>query len=350
MRTATRRLAMVMLSLVMAVGAIPAAPVPVHAASGDKRPNLKMVRLHDLRVQTVNGRRLLRFTTIFVNAGPGRFELRGSRSSSHDMSMDMDQLMYRWDGTSHRIDTSAESKYAGDGHDHWHVQGVVTYEAWKLADPVAARRGAKTGFCFFDTDPWRLSLPYARQSPYYRQEWCGTHSSMTNRVGVSVGWGDRYPWNFAFQWVDITGLPGGIYRVRATVDIQNFYRETDEFDNCVWTEVRVPAAGSNRPLEVIRFGNGCGEDAMTAVSAFAGGESWDPPRNVTMAAGVHVAWQFNSQGTRLRKLWRDLSAQRTGTASAIGTPPGESGQWLYMDSGPYAGFWLRRGSGVQLAP
>ena len=75
----------------------------------------------------------------------------------------------------------------------------------------------------------------------WRSEWCGTQASLTNRVGVSVGWGDRYPWDFVFQWIDITGLPGGTYRVRATVDIHDFYRETDEFDNCVWSEVRIPA-------------------------------------------------------------------------------------------------------------
>ncbi|HET6745142.1 MAG TPA: lysyl oxidase family protein [Candidatus Limnocylindria bacterium] len=350
MRTATRRLAMLALSLVTAIGAVPAAPTPIHAASGDKRPNLKMLRLNDWRVETVSGRRLLRFTTIFANAGPGRFELRGSRSSRSDQSMEMDQLMYRWDGTSRRIETPAVARYSGDGHDHWHVQGVVTYEAWKLTDPAAARRGAKTGFCFFDTTAWRLSLPYARQSPYYQQQWCGTRSAMTNRVGVSVGWGDEYPWNFAYQWIDITGLPGGIYRVRATVDIQNFYREANEFDNCVWTEIRIPAPGSHKPLEATRFGGGCGEDAMTAVGTFAGGESFDPWRNVTMDAGVHIAWQFNSQGTRLRKLWRNLSAQRNGEASAIGTPPGETGQWLYMESGPYATYWLKAGSGVHLEP
>ena len=208
-----------------------------------------MVRLHDWHIQNVNGRRLLRFTTIFVNAGPGRFELRGGRSSQSDKTMEMDQMIYRADGSRVRRGTQAVAMYAGDGHDHWHVQGVVTYEAWALSGPQDARRGAKTGFCFFDTTPWDLSLPHARQTGFYKQEWCGTQASLTNRVGVSVGWGDRYPWDFVFQWIDITGLPGGTYRVRATVDIHDFYRETDEFDNCVWSEVRIPAPGSGNKRE-----------------------------------------------------------------------------------------------------
>jgi hypothetical protein len=351
MGTVSRRLAMVMLSLMTASSAIlVSAPAASVAAPGDKRPNLQMLQLHEWRIETVSGRRLLRFTTIFANAGPGRFELRGSRSSSSDRTMEIDQVMYRWAGGSRRIGTPAVAKYSGDGHDHWHVQGVVTYEAWGLASPEDARRGAKTGFCFFDTTPWKLSLPHARQSPYYQEEWCGTRASLTNRVGVSVGWGDRYPWNFAFQWIDITGLPGGVYRVRATVDIQDFYRETDNFDNCVWTEVRIPAPGSGGSLRVLDRGRNCGVAATTAVTSFPGGDAWEPPRRATIDAGVHTAWQFNSQGTRLRKLWRNLAGVRSATVSARGIPPGATGPWLYMASGPFAGYWLKEGSGVQLDP
>jgi hypothetical protein len=309
-----------------------------------------MVRLHDWHIQNVSGRRLLRFSTIFVNAGPGRFELRGARSSRADQTMGYDQVLYRADGTRFRRPTQAVGRYAGDGHNHWHVQNVVTYEAWKLNDPDRARRGAKTGFCFFDTTPWNLSLPHARQSGFYRQEWCGTVASMTNHVGVSVGWGDAYPWDFVFQWIDITGLPGGVYRVRATVDIQDFYREADELDNCVWTELRIPAPGNGNTPAVLRSGRGCGENAVTPVASFPSGATFEPARKVTLAAGVHVGWTFNAAGTRLRSLARNLAGQRTVTATARARPPGESGHWLYLASGSLAGYWLRQGEGVRLEP
>jgi hypothetical protein len=351
MHSTVRRLTMAILGLVIAIGGtfLPA-PSPAVALSGDKRPNLQMLRLHEWKVQTVGGRRLLKFTTIFVNAGRGPFELRGRRSSSADGTMDMDQVMYRWDGTQRRIDTPAVSRYSGDGHDHWHVQGVVTYEAWKLVDPANTRRGAKTGFCFFDTTPWKLSLPGARQSSYYEEEWCGVRSALTNRVGVSVGWGDRYPWNFAYQWIDITGLPGGIYRVRATVDIQNFYDESVETDNCVWTKIRIPSPGSTAAPVVYENGSDCGADAIAPVSSYPSGVTFEPARTVAIAEGVHVGYTFNSQGTQLRRLWLDLHAPRTGTATARATPPGQSGQWLFMATGHYAGYWLREGGGVQLQP
>jgi Lysyl oxidase len=347
-----RRAAVALLSLAVASTVLLTPPVrPAAAAVAETlRPNLQMNRLRDWHIQHASGRRLLRFTTIFVNAGPGRFELRGSRSTRRDTTMEMDQVLYRSNGTHFLRATDAVATYAGDGHDHWHVQGVVTYEAWKLTDPTHARRGAKAGFCFFDTTPWKLSLPSADPDGYYRQEWCGTQASLTNRVGVSVGWGDAYPWNFAFQWIDITGLPGGTYRVRATVDIQDYYRETDELDNCVWTEVRIPAPGSGNQVRILGNGRGCGASAITPVTSFAGGETFDPPRGVTISAGVHVGWTFNAAGTRLRSLRRNLSQLRVGSTTARATPPGQNGHWLYQASGPFAGYWLRQGTSIQLQP
>jgi hypothetical protein len=336
--------------LIASAGLLLPGPPNASAQQGDRLPNLQMIRLRDWHVQRVNGRRLLRFSTIFVNAGRGPFELRGGRASTSDPTMDMDQLIYRTDGTARRRNTPAIARYAGDGHDHWHVQGVVTYEAWMPAQPATTRRGAKTGFCFFDTTAWNLSLPRARQSSYYRQEWCGTRAVLTNRVGVSVGWGDRYPWNFAYQWIDITGLPGGTYRVRATVDIQDFYDEAIEADNCVWAKIKIPAPGSGAQPVVYDRGNDCGRDAITAVSSFAGGEVFAPPRNVSVTAGKHVGYTFNSRGTTLRRRSGTVPTPRSFTASARAVPPGQSGSWLYMASGQFAGYWLRESSGVKLEP
>ena len=326
-------------------------PTRVIALEGDKRPNLQMLRLRDWHLDAANGRRLLRFTTIFVNAGPGPFELRGQRDDAHDPTMDIDQVMYRWDGSKRRVPTKGIAKYAGDGHDHWHVQNVVTYEAWKLNDPVSTtRRGAKTGFCFFDTTAWNLSLPHARQASYYRQDWCGTHAVLSNRVGVSVGWGDEYPWNFVFQWIDITGLPEGRYRVRATVDIQNYYDETVETDNCVWTILHIPAAGSGEGLRIDSNDSNCGEDAVAPVSTFPGAVTWEPPRQVTFDPGVQVGYKLNAQGTALDRIWRRLTEPRGGTASARATAPGRPGRWLYIASGQFAGYWFRTGDRIHVSP
>ena len=177
--------------------------------------------------------------------------------------MDVKQRMFRWDGTSRMIATPADARYASDGHDHWHVQGVVTYETWKLNDPTdTARRGGKTGFCFLDSEPWNLSLPYAPQSPVYMNHHCGTRASITSHAGLSVGWADNYPWFFAYQWIDITGLPGGTYQVRVTVDIEDYYQERIDTDNCVWARLHIPAPGSSNGPTVEADGSSCGVNAI----------------------------------------------------------------------------------------
>jgi hypothetical protein len=50
---------------------------PAHAAS-DRLPDLGMARFKAVQTQRTNdGRRLLRFSSIIVNVGAGRFEVRG---------------------------------------------------------------------------------------------------------------------------------------------------------------------------------------------------------------------------------------------------------------------------------
>ena len=104
MTSIRRRAPILMLTLALATTALLTPPLrtAAAAASETRRPNLQMVRLHEWHIQNVNGRRLLRFTTIFVNEGPGAFELRGARSSRRDKTMEIDQVLYRTDGSRFR--------------------------------------------------------------------------------------------------------------------------------------------------------------------------------------------------------------------------------------------------------
>jgi hypothetical protein len=63
-------------------------------------------------------------------------------------------------------------------------------------------------------------------------------------MGLSIGYGDRYGWDFVGQYIDITSLPGGTYTLKATVDRPNNLFETDDTDNCTMARVQIPATGS----------------------------------------------------------------------------------------------------------
>jgi hypothetical protein len=346
--TASLGLAIALTLLLAAFAAQALLPGPAVAASGDRLPNLRMLPLRDWHIQNVNGRRLLRFTTIMANEGPGAFEVRGIRRDTDARQMRIWQVIYDGSGDRRRVRTGAIGKYAGDGHDHWHVQRIMTYELYRVDNPATVRGGAKTGFCFLDTTAWKLDLRHARQHPYYQESWCGTRNTLSNRVGISVGWGDRYPWDFAFQWIDITDLPGGRYVVRSTVDISDWYRETDDFDNCRWARIRIPPSGGG--VTVLDSGGGCGEDAITPAKTFADATSWEPDRRIVMQPGTYTGYTFNRLGTELHSNTDEIGRVREFDTARRARIPGRNGRWFYVKSGPWDGYWLRDTSRVDLLP
>lgn len=247
-------------ALVLAAGS---GPVPAAAAT-DRLPDLRMPSPREFYFQYYNGEKRLRFTTYILNLGQGPFKIEGRRASTAESTMTVRQRLYVTDGTSRSVATGAVMRYTGDGHDHWHAQRIATYELLKQTRtglrPVLrdgnAVVGAKVGFCFFDTNPWDLSLPGAPGYRVYHESGCGVRSSLKASMGLSVGWSDKYPANFAFQWMNVAGL-GGRYRVCVTVDRFGWFRESNNENNEAWADVSFTAAGSR--VSVLATGTGsCG--------------------------------------------------------------------------------------------
>jgi len=80
----------------------------------------------------------------------------------------------------------------------------------------------KGGFCFFDTNAFNLSLPGAPTSAAYAPgSVCAQNnqSASSLRMGISVGWGDRYGSLLRDQYIDVPNLTSGNYRLSATADL-----------------------------------------------------------------------------------------------------------------------------------
>jgi Lysyl oxidase len=88
--------------------------------------------------------------------------------------------------------------------------------------------------------PYRLWLPGAPSASVYGG--CGTAGDLRASTGLSVGWGDLYPAGIAFQWIDITGLKSGRYRLRATADPADWFAETNT-NNSTWVDLRLTSSG-----------------------------------------------------------------------------------------------------------
>jgi hypothetical protein len=145
--------------------------------------------------------------------------------------------------------TSAEMFHAGDGHNHWHVRDLETGELTRLNNGVKVGALAKHGFCFYDNYQYRLTLPGAPQSPVYTN--CGSASSLNVTMGLAIGWGDAYYWNTAYQYIDITGLSSGHYRLTVSAAPTSLgFQESDTTNNATWVEIAL----RNNNVRVLAYG------------------------------------------------------------------------------------------------
>ena len=253
---------------------LPVAPV---AAATDRLPDLRAAYIKDLRIVRSDGRRLLRFTGVMYNTGAGPLDIR-ARRADRSSPWDIDQIIYNTDGGSRRVQTAASLRYAGDGHDHWHVRRMMTYHLWGASGTA---RDAKIGFCFFDTNRLYPSLARSPSRAVYLESMCGRRASLSTRNGISVGWADKYPWNFAFQWIDITGMPGGTYTLRVAVDLFGYFTEQSDTNNCAWATVRFGSSGST--VTVLDRGKQCINDSET--SPYAADIAWAREAGVSSGCG-----------------------------------------------------------------
>jgi hypothetical protein len=227
--------------LTAAVAALAVAAVPMVAAPAglvaEASPDLGMAPLTDVYLATTtDGQKQLRFSAMIVNVGAGAFELAASRPDSSS-PFSVSQRIFSSDGSSTLVPTPASLVLGGDGHNHWHVKDLERYELRRLDNGVKVGTSAKSGFCFFDTDAYRTSLPGAPSAAVYRGAGCGDASSLNVNMGVSVGWGDEYGWTLPDQYIDVTNLAGGKYRLYAEADPFGWFAESAEGNNFTWVDL-----------------------------------------------------------------------------------------------------------------
>ena len=303
------------MGLILAAGMlVSGAPVAAPASAGSEAlPDLAVAPLTEFRIQWSGGRRLLRFTAMFVNVGAWAFEVRGGRSSA-SQPMAVRQVLYqtssRSSPVSRELATSAVAQYSGDGHNHWHVQEMMRYDLWGSSGTI---QGAKVGFCFLDSDPYNLSLPGAIGSPHYPGSACGTNpNALSNRMGLSIGWGDKYGWNLAYQWVDITGLPSGSYTVRAMADPNGFFVESNEANQCAFVTLSISQTSNH--VQATGTGNACVNDWSN--SEFAPDVAWAFQNGVTLGCTADMFCTNN-------RVSREQMASFLARALGLGPTPGD---------------------------
>ena len=81
--------------------------------------------------------------------------------------------------------------------------------------------------------------------------WCGNDPSALNAtMGLSRGWGDLYGSGTVGQYIDITNLASGRYKLQATADESDWFSESDNTNNFTWVEIQI----SGNTVSVIAYG------------------------------------------------------------------------------------------------
>lgn len=149
-------------------------------------------------------------------------------------------------------------------HEHHHLKQIMRYEPVNASGVVTV--GRKQNFCMADSEPWAEDAPPSAHD-------------CNGPQGITRGWSDIYMPNLDCQWLDITGIPNGVYTLRLTVDPLNKYAEDDETNNV--TErvvvlqqavgVEPPAIVSGASLELIGTSRGRGAESVRySTGPFAG--------------------------------------------------------------------------------
>jgi len=174
-------------------------------------------------------RRCLRFTNDIRNVGPGSLVLRIPMSVALGGTCEMRQVLRATNGVERTRDAGACMFHPQ--HAHFHYLGLSSYTMYRApagdattppniqTAPVA--RGIKLGYCLIDVDLFaNIAEPGTFWPRTYSFPTCNvppgaptSADSPFEEMGVSRGWGDVYTWDLPGQFIDITGVPDGVYDV-----------------------------------------------------------------------------------------------------------------------------------------
>lgn len=233
------------------------APGPVVSRNEPLLPDLAMGPIEDIAIGTTQdgGFEHLRFGATIVNIGEGEFIVRARRPWIGGEDWFVEQWIKEASGSGYSVRPTGSSLiFGGDGHGHWHVRQVEVHQIESL-DGEVLRSLVKQGFCFFDTDVYRPELEGAPKEHHWGSRGCAGSFDTRVRMGLSIGWGDKYPWHLLDERIDVTGLPDGPYRIREIADPNDEFEESDETNNETWVAIEIgTTADGLRTATVIEEG------------------------------------------------------------------------------------------------
>jgi Lysyl oxidase len=112
-------------------------------------------------------------------------------------------------------------------HNHYHFTGFARYQLVSEEDNKVVLVGRKQAFCARD------SARYDQAAPYMPRYDC-------TMQGISVGWSDVYDPSLPCQFLDVTDVPSGAYRLEIDVNPDRTITESNYDNNHASIRVKLP--------------------------------------------------------------------------------------------------------------
>jgi hypothetical protein len=176
-----------------------------------------------LVVEKGSASRRLFFANTIGNVGDGPLELRGENDAATGTTNAFQEIYTHLDATSPKGTTQmtlVSSSLVGTfvfhpAHNHWHMADFARYELRSIdgdgsTGPVVAATD-KVSFCMIDTDVFDSTLAHFGMGFKHA---CGQDA----RQGLKVGMGDTYSSSLSDQFIDISTVADGTYRLVSAAD------------------------------------------------------------------------------------------------------------------------------------
>lgn len=182
-------------------------------------------------------KRCLRFDQIIANHGDGPFELR-YRMDGLATDQQLRQRIYSSDGTF--LDAEVDTYEFHATHAHFHYKSFGQAFLYRLRSDgllQKVRESKKNGFCLVDVENTRFGTdaggqPNRGEAPrtyYFPRCNAPTERDATGVAlvsGISAGWADVYNWFLADQYIEISGVPDGLYVLETVANPAQTVHET----------------------------------------------------------------------------------------------------------------------------
>ncbi len=176
---------------------------------------------------------LMTFRSSVQNIGAGPLDVSGNpqlADAADDTSHDTWQRTLTSDDEWVNLTKPPVRYETADGHLHFHLMKLAEYSLWDEFGQTRIQTAPKVGFCLQDS----FVIPTATEpsSVAYFDNCRSEQPDATElNMGISAGVMDIYDRGMAFQWVDVSDVRPGLYRLAGQVDPDDVIWESDETNN-----------------------------------------------------------------------------------------------------------------------